>query len=261
MRTPALLAHPDWERPSPVVLWMHGRTVSKELDPGRYLRWLRAGIAACAVDLPGHGERLDPVMQTPRRTLDVIAQMRAEIDGVIAALAAPEYKGIFDLSRVAIGGMSAGGMVTLRRLCDAHPFRCAAVECTTGWLAGLYFPQASGVPANARWLVEHDPAMVARLDAMNHLETWSPIPLLALHSQADEVVPCVTMERFIDRLRDRYARVNASPDLVEFVTWPSTGAPQEHSGFGRVSNDAKNVQTAFLARHLNATPVDLDAAG
>jgi len=54
---PALLAHPDWETPAPVVLWMHGRTVSKELDPGRYLRWVRAGIAACAVDLPGHGER------------------------------------------------------------------------------------------------------------------------------------------------------------------------------------------------------------
>ena len=86
MRTPVLLAHPDWERPAPVVFWMHGRTVNKELDPGRYLRWLRAGIATCSVDLPGHGERIDPAMQTPRRTLEVLAQMRAEIDGVVAAL-------------------------------------------------------------------------------------------------------------------------------------------------------------------------------
>lgn len=35
-RVPALLAHPDWTTPAPVVIWMHGRTVSKELDPGRY---------------------------------------------------------------------------------------------------------------------------------------------------------------------------------------------------------------------------------
>src|SRR5262245_11172372 len=55
---PALLVHPDWNsgQPAPMVLWMHGRTVNKELDPGRYLRWMRAGIGACAVDLPGHGE-------------------------------------------------------------------------------------------------------------------------------------------------------------------------------------------------------------
>ena len=56
---PALIAHPDWDsvEPVPFVIWMHGRTVSKELDPGRYLRWIRAGFGVCAVDLPGHGER------------------------------------------------------------------------------------------------------------------------------------------------------------------------------------------------------------
>ena len=258
MRVPSLLAHPDWERPAPVVLWMHGRTVSKELDPGRYLRWLRAGIAACAVDLPGHGERLDPVLQTPRRTLDVIAQMRAEIDGVVAALSAPEYKGIFDLARIAIGGMSAGGMVALRRLCDPHPFTCAAVECTTGWLEGLYFPEA-GMPAAAGRFLEHDRTRVAPLDPMRHLATWRPMPLLALHVKADEVVPFATMERFLDSLLARHRAAGASESMIELATWDSTGSPEEHAGFGRFSNDAKNLQTAFLAKHLRATPVDLDA--
>ncbi|MEY3231396.1 MAG: hypothetical protein RL689_1485 [Planctomycetota bacterium] len=258
VRVPSLLAHPDWERPAPVVLWMHGRTVSKELDPGRYLRWLRAGIAACAVDLPGHGERLDPVLQTPRRTLDVIAQMRAEIDGVVAALAAPEYKGIFDLSRIAIGGMSAGGMVALRRLCDPHPFTCAAVECTTGWLEGLYFPPPS-LPAAAGRFLEHDPSRVASLDPMRHLATWRPMPLLALHIKADEVVPFATMERFLESLRARHRDEGAPESMIELATWDSTGSPQEHAGFGRFSNDAKNLQTAFLATHLGAQPVDLDA--
>lgn len=40
---PALPAHPDWERPPPTAFWLHGQTANKTL--GRYLRWIRAGIA------------------------------------------------------------------------------------------------------------------------------------------------------------------------------------------------------------------------
>ncbi|MFM8784413.1 MAG: hypothetical protein ACKOFI_04520, partial [Phycisphaerales bacterium] len=46
---PALLVHPHLDaatgratRPAPVLVWMHGRTVSRELDPGRYMRLGRA---------------------------------------------------------------------------------------------------------------------------------------------------------------------------------------------------------------------------
>src|SRR5690554_3251478 len=82
---PALLVHPNWDNPepAPVVIWMHGRTVNKELDPGRYLRWMRAGIGACAVDLPGHGERFDPELQQASRALDVVKQMVSEIDQIV----------------------------------------------------------------------------------------------------------------------------------------------------------------------------------
>ena len=58
-KVPAMLSHPDWRTPRPTVLWMHGRTVSKEIDNGRFLRFVRAGIASVSLDLPGHGERLD----------------------------------------------------------------------------------------------------------------------------------------------------------------------------------------------------------
>src|SRR5262245_54512816 len=78
---PAMLVHPDWAsgRRAPAVLWMHGRTAHKELDPGRYLRWLRAGVGVCAMDLPGHGERARPELQDPARTLDVVMQASSEI--------------------------------------------------------------------------------------------------------------------------------------------------------------------------------------
>lgn len=244
---PALLAHPDWQTPAPLVLWLHGRTVNKELDPGRYNRWLRAGLAVCAIDLPGHGERLDKRMHEPAASLEVMAAARAEIDGVIDAAIEGTMSGVVDADRLGIGGMSLGGMITLRRLCEPHRFRCAAVEGTTGNLAGLYFPPKGEGPS---WPADHDPAEVELLDPMAHLDGFEPIPLLALHSEADEMVPWRTQAAFLDELRRHYAQRGASEDLVTVQTWPQTGAPAEHVGFGRVANEAKNLQTDFLAGNL-----------
>lgn len=248
---PAIVAHPDWRTPTPAMVWMHGRTATKELDPGRYLRWIRAGIAAVGLDLPGHGERYDAAMQHPRRTLDVLAQMTGEIDGVTDALAGREYDGLIDLDRLGVGGMSAGGMATLRRLCDGHDFACAAIEGATGWLEGLYFPSDGGTPP---WGQEHDRSRVEAMDPMRHLAGWRPIPLLALHSEADQVVPVGTLRRFLEALGERYAQSGGGETLIECVTWPTTGAPMEHAGFGRLGHDAKNAQVEFLTRHLNPMP-------
>ncbi len=248
---PSLLTHPDWANPAPVVIWMHGRTANKELDPGRYLRWLRAGIATCAVDLPGHGERFDPSHQENRDTMRVLSQMREELDAIVDHL---RTLNVFDTARIAIGGMSAGGMVALRRLCDPHPFVCAAVEGTTGWLGGLYFPHESGAAAGRRALAIVDRESVRAQDPWEHLDTFEPLPLLSLNSESDRVVPYEGMRRFLHTLRRHYQDRAVDPGLIEAVTWKHTGAPDEHSGFGSVSNEAKNIQTEFLARHLRPTP-------
>lgn len=236
---PALLIHPDWTTPAPVAIWLHGRTANKELDAGRYQRWLRAGIAACSIDLPGHGERSDPLKQEAGYTLRMVRQAVGEIDSVVEALADPAWGDVFDLDRLAIGGMSAGGIVALRRLCDAHPFRCAAVEGTTGSLGRM--------PMYAE---RHGVELLDAMNPINHLDTWRPIPLLALHSEADAWVPVEGIREFTGELRRRYQAAGADPGLVQLTTWPQTGAPHEHLGFGRVSNDAKNTQTEFLRNHL-----------
>lgn len=258
---PALLAHPDWSTPAPVMIWLHGRTASKELDPGRYLRWIRAGLAVCAIDLPGHGDRFDAAFQNPDHTLDIIETSVAEIDEIVSALAAPEYAGVLDTSRLGLGGMSAGGMIALARFCDPHPFRCGSVEATTGFLSGLYFPAKHGIPADRdpdadaqRFRPEsiEDRLRIERLDPMNRLSAWRPIPLLAIHSEADRIVPFIGMARFLGALRDHYEALGFDPSLVQDLTWASTGAPEEHIGFGIKSNYAKNVQAEFLARRLAA---------
>ncbi len=306
-KAPVLLAHPDWTTPRATVMWFHGRTVSKELDPGRYSRWIKAGLAVCAIDLPGHGQRDDGRGKDPAFSLEILAEAVAEIDGIVAGLtsiggessstgeessitrggssttrgggfqppvadirptkpevvtgrleAAPPWRmarlgepdhrdggGIFDTTRLAIGGMSLGGMVALRRLCDEHPFTRALAESTTGALAELYSGRAG-----AAWPVTHDAEKVAAVDPSAHLDSFRPIPLLVLHSEADAVVPWASQGLFVDRLRAHYAAVGADPAMIEVRTWPTTGAPAEHAGFGVMSNEAKTLATAFLARGI-----------
>lgn len=266
---PSLLIHPDWKHAAPTMVWMHGRTANKELDAGRYLRWMRAGIATCAVDLPGHGERADETLQHAAGSLRAFEQMHGEIDGVLAALAGQEYTDVFDASRLGIGGMSLGGMIALRRLCEAHPFIACAVECTTGWLGGLYSSEHSGEDGGlpprevagaegakvilARSRGQHDWEQVAHNDAAEHLSGFVPLPLLILHNRGDRVVPWPVQARFVKMLREHYLRSNADPELVQTQLFEETGAADEHAGFGRYSNDAKNAQTVFLSRVLRVS--------
>jgi predicted peptidase len=233
---PALLVHPDWSSDStaPTVIWMHGRTVNKELDPGRYLRWMRAGLGVCAIDLPGHGERLDAQSQTDEHALDVVQQMVDEIDDVVAAL---RGIGAFDMQRLGIGGMSAGGMATLARLCRPHEFKCASVEATTGSWA---HQRDHGMFAN------RTDAEVAQLDPMQHLDAWREIPFQAFHSRLDKRVAFGGQEAFINALRGRYQ----NPALIDFVVYDKTGVPDEHSGFGVLASEAKDRQRDFFQKWL-----------
>lgn len=236
-RVPALVVHPAFAAdgamhggPAPVLLWMHGRTANKELDPGRYLRLVRAGIASVALDLPGHGARFDEALQQPERTLEFVERMAGEIDGVVAAMAAT---GWFAMDRVAIGGMSAGGMATLIRLCAPHAFRAACVECTTGSFAWQ------------RHRAMFEPQRAARLDPIQHLESWRAIPLLILHNTLDAWVAVEGQREFVEALKAR----GVAKD-VSMHEYGETGAPHEHSGFGRFAGDAKDRQTNFLVKHL-----------
>jgi len=244
---PSIVAHPDWETPAPLVLWMHGRTSRKEIDSGRYLRLIRAGIAVCAIDLPGHGDRADDALQTASGTVEMLTRALPEVDMTIDALLQGPHASAFDSGRLGIGGISAGGMVTLRRLCEPHGFSCAAVEATSGWLEGLYFPDAGG---QHRWPVDHSRHAVETIDPMASLEGFEPLPLLALHSEADELVPFAVQKRFLDQLCEHYETRGTDADMIEMTTWAETGAPQEHLGFGRHSNEAKNLQVDFFKKHL-----------
>jgi len=213
---------------------MHGRTAFKEIDPGRFLRLMRAGIAACSIDLPGHGERADERLQAPGATLEVIERMLEEIDSIIEEVCATLQ---VDQSRVAIGGMSAGGMVTLSRLTREHGFRAASVEATTGsWRHQKFREMFLGVEA----------PRIRSLDPIENLASWREIPIQAIHCRGDEWVSFEGQVEFLDELRRRYR----DPASVELVSYDQCGSPFEHAGFGRMSADAKERQRDFFTRVL-----------
>jgi fermentation-respiration switch protein FrsA (DUF1100 family) len=120
------------------------------------------------------------------------------------------------------------------RLCRPHAFDCAMVECSIGsW----------------RWQERRamfDPARVASMDPIRHLEAWRDIPFLALHNELDEWVPAEGQREFVDALRGR----SAHRDRITMHAYGPTGAPNEHAGFGRFASDAKDRGTAFLSQWL-----------
>lgn len=238
-RTPAMIVHPDWDSGHrvPVLFWIHGRTACKEIDPGRFLRLIRAGMGACSIDLPGHGERFAEEMQHPSRTLEIIQAVTAEIDDIVEATMA---FGVFDDQRMALGGMSAGGMATIARLCRPHPFCCATLEAATGsWRHQVNRPMFEGISREA----------ITDIDPIRTLDRWREIPLQAIHCRRDRWVDWYGQAAFLDALRSHYRQ----PELVEHVLYEQTGAAWEHAGFNRMGSDAKNRQLDFLRRVLQSS--------
>ena len=230
---PTLLVRKD-EQPRPCIFWLHGRTADKEVDPGRYLRYVRRGINVCAVDLPGHGERFVSKLQEPERILEVIQAMVGEMDALLEGV---DGIGGFNLNKAAIGGMSAGGIASTLRLLRSHPFKAVVLEASMGsWGEKRDHPMFSGLSEE----------QFSALNPVENLDTWSNIPLLAFHNRHDQWIPYTAQSAFIHALKHRYD----DPDLIELVSFDHTGAPDEHMGFGRQSAFVKEVQVEFVAKHL-----------
>ena len=192
-----------------------------------------ANLALASAHASRRALLLDADLRQPDRSLDVVRQMLSEIDPIVDAL---DAMGLFDLDRAAIGGVSAGGMTALARLCTEHRFRCVAVEATTGsWRHQTHRP-----------MFRDRGEAAAGLDPIEHLDGWREVPFQALHARYDEWVPIEGQQVFIDALRRHYR----DPHLIEFIRYDRTGAAYEHAGFGCMASEAKNQQLDFLKRRL-----------
>jgi dipeptidyl aminopeptidase/acylaminoacyl peptidase len=139
-----------------------------------------------------------------------------------------------DVDRVAIGGMSAGGMAAVGRLCTPHRFKAAILEATTGNWTTLTSWQHLDSAARQR-LVQTDPS--------THLDQWRGLPVSVAHSRADQWIPFDGQRRFLEQLRSHGC-------TIELTAFDQTGAPFEHVGFGRYAAQVKETQRAFLVNTL-----------
>ena len=90
-----------------------------------------------------------------------------------------------------------------------------------------------------------DSASIATIDPINHLSMWRPIPVLAVHSKADEWVDWEGQSAFLDAVARQ-----GDPELVERLVFDRTGGEHEHVGFGRFSAEVKERERSFFLEHL-----------
>ena len=187
------------------------------------------------IDLPGHGEREDPERQTPEAVLDVVLQASEELDAVCDE-AARQLDA--DPTRIAIGGMSAGGMAAIHRATPPHAYAALTLEATSG--AWSHLPMATNSSPDLRSRVE-------TADPIRNLAGWRPIPVLSVHARYDTWIPQTEQWKFLDAIESL-----GDPALIHRVRYDRTGADAEHAGFGRYSADAKEQQCRFLTECLFA---------
>ena len=207
---PLLIVEPDdaAER-TPVVLWHHGFSVSKETHRDELARVAALGIRAVGVDAVGHGarrfpdwdDRLDAARRGPpgsvfRFMLSIAAATADETPALVAALA---ESGLADPERVSLVGISLGGYVAHR--------------------AVLRYPRLRAVVAllgSPAW--PDDPA-----SPHLHVDAFRNTAMLSITAERDASVPPEEARLFHERLgasaRTRYLELAGAEHLMSGDQW------------------------------------------
>jgi acetyl esterase/lipase len=234
---------PEGDGPFPAVVCLHGGGWSggDKQDIHGYAPFLtEIGIAAICANY-----RLTTTDPHPAQQEDVFAVL----DWTAANASAQRL----DPQRIGLTGASAGGHLTMlvgvkagRRPKSAYTVRCMLPICGVSdvalWLKQkpqfLEHVQAFlGGPPAERGAVERDASPIV------HVHRGAP-PCLAIHGEADDVVPVNQSSLLVEALRKAGAEAEALilPDLGHLGTMPRTSPPEPLGG-------AKVFQE-FFRKHL-----------
>lgn len=178
---PFYLFSPPESAAAPLVVVLHGLNSRKERLMEVCLRLTAAGRRVCALDLRGHGERVNDDTQYLRRDwsdpMFAPAIARVVLDGILDVASVVTDLGA---SRYTILGHSLGGYVAL--LTALEDSRVAAVCCMSGALDISALPPAPGADSS-----RYDPARRASELAQK--------PVFLLHGTDDLIVPIAGARR------------------------------------------------------------------
>ena len=176
---------------SPAVVICHGLGSRKERHSDYASLLVAHGFAVLALDLRGHGEstgRLDG-----REHEDVVAACRYLANH-------PSVDG----GKIAVRGSSLGGMVAIRAAAEAQSVAAVVAICpASGRLLQDGLSEAQGDVLEGDGLcarLDTDSLLAAlerRLDLDEDVRALSPRPLLMLHAEGDETVPCASSQHLM----------------------------------------------------------------
>ena len=202
-----LMLPPGADTPGPALVWLHGGPESEE-RPGfaPLLQWLAAaGIAVFAPNVRGSSGRGRTFMQA-----DDGDRRAHSITDVRAAAAHLVRTGIADPDRVAVGGRSYGGYLTLAALTRfPDVFRAGIDVCGMSDLQAFYAgtePWVASSAATEYGDPRSDGALLRALSPI-HLADRIAAPLLVVHGAHDTNVPLGEAHRIVAALTGRDAPV------------------------------------------------------
>jgi dipeptidyl aminopeptidase/acylaminoacyl peptidase len=192
-----LLRPPGADGPGPALVWLHGGPESEE-RPGfaPLLQWVAAsGITVFTPNVRGSSGRGRTFTQADDgdRRAHSITDVRAAVTHLVRA-------GIADPDRVAVGGRSYGGYLTLAAL-TRFPglFRAGVDVCGMADLETFYAATEPWVAAAATPEYGHPATDAALLRALSpiHRADRITVPLLVVHGAHDTNVPLGEAHRIV----------------------------------------------------------------
>ncbi len=175
---PGYLMKPQGVEQPPIVLLVPGGDSTKEELYDFALHMVERGLAVAAFDGPGQGL----VSVTSKIRPDFEVPIRAVVDHLVA-------RGDLDGSRLAVGGISYGGLFACRAA--AFDDRVKAVVSVSSWYtpAGR-FPTIDRVSQEAlKQYMGHDPAAVMDTITMAGAAEHITVPLLQVYGGLDKASP------------------------------------------------------------------------
>lgn len=222
----------------PTIFFYHGFLSSKEIYSYFGYALAKAGFRVILPDAPLHGARAggDEV----KRLASFWRILQNNVDELEALKDAFVARGLADPQRLAVGGVSMGGMTTLASLVRFPWVKVAACLMGSGYFSALsdtlYPAYRQDDPAQRDAFRQHHAPLLS-WDISDKVAQIAHRPLFIWHGEQDDVVP------FADSLRLRQEIIaSGNASNLTFVAEPAASH--------KVSVYALNQTVAFFERQL-----------
>lgn len=188
----------------PLIVFYHGYTGEKEYDLHYAYRLAEKGYRVVLPDAPYHGEREEQISFEERelKFWDIVIRSIHELEGIVEHFKA---KGLVDEKKIAVSGVSMGGITALGAV-KHYPWLTYAaslmgtpsyVEFATDQINKL---KSEGKMPLTEQQIEQHLTMLRKYDITDDLESVEGKNLFFWHGKKDSIVPFDGVEKICTQL-------------------------------------------------------------